>query len=144
LFSSVTWQEVATYACRELRLKALNIFLANLSFSIPLLVRVSFFEHKSITHVILRYLPLSLNVHTIEGARVVNVVLADVLLDESNVAIGIPVATNGEFTNIVATSTLYLPIEDIQVINCHLMIGSIVMILSLPHLVGARHMELAA
>ena len=78
-----------------------------------MIVRIGFFDHKSVEHVELRDLPLPLYADTVICPLVVNVVLADVLLDEGDVAVGCPVAVDGELADVVATVTFYLVIKDI-------------------------------
>ena len=78
-----------------------------------MIIGIGFFEEKSVAHVELRNLPLTLHMDTIVGAFVVYVVLADVLLDKSHTTIRGPVSVNSEFTNVVATVTLYLIVKDI-------------------------------
>jgi hypothetical protein len=104
-------------------------------------VRVSLFDHKSVAQIELRYLPLALNADTIVLTFVVHVVLADILLNKCNATIGEPISANGEFSNFITALTLNLVVEDIQVVNDHLVVSIILAVLSAPGLVGTRHEE---
>lgn len=70
-----------------------------------------------------------------------NVMLADVLFDKSNLAVRVPVSTDGKVTNLISSITFNLIIEDVQVVNDHLMILIILLVDTLPDLVGAGHLE---
>lgn len=78
---------------------------------------------------------------SVEATLVVNVVLTNVLLDEGNLTVGVPVSVDSEFTNIVTTLSLNLAIENIQIINGHLMFSSIIMVLTFPCSVCTGHAE---
>lgn len=69
------------------------------------------------------------------------IVLADVLLNEGYITIWGPVSVDSEFSDVVPTVTFNLVIKDIKMINDHLMFTIIIVILSSPGLIGARHME---
>ena len=69
------------------------------------------------------------------------IVLADVLLNEGYIAIWGPVSVDSEFSDVVPTVTFNLVIKDIKMINDHLMFAIIIVILSSPGLISARHME---
>jgi hypothetical protein len=70
--------------------------------------------------------------------------LADVLFDKSNLAVRVPVSADGKVTNRISSITFNLIIEDVQVVNDHLMILIVLLIDALPDLVGAGHLEGAA
>ena len=69
------------------------------------------------------------------------IVLADVLLNEGYITIWGPVSVDSEFSDVVPTVTFNLVIKDIKMINDHLMFTIIIVILSSPGLISARHME---
>lgn len=69
------------------------------------------------------------------------IVLADVLLNEGYITIWGPVSVDSEFSDVVPTVTFNLVIKDIKMINDHLMFAIIIVILSSPGLISARHME---
>jgi len=71
----------------------------------------------------------------------VYIVLADVLLNEGYITIWGPVSVDSEFSDVVPTVTFNLVIKDIKMINDHLMFTIIIVILSSPGLISARHME---
>jgi hypothetical protein len=71
----------------------------------------------------------------------VYIVLADVLLNEGYITIWGPVSVDSEFSDVVPTVTFNLVIKDIKMINDHLMFAIIIVILSSPGLISARHME---
>ena len=70
-----------------------------------------------------------------------NVVLTDVLLDECDLAVGVPVAVDGEVADLVGAVALNLIIEDVQVVDAHWVILTVLLVYSLPDFVGARHLE---
>ena len=70
-----------------------------------------------------------------------NVVLPDVLLDERDLSVGVPVAVDGKVADLVSSITFNLIIEDVQVVNLHFMILAILLVHALPDLVGAGHLE---
>ena len=102
---------------------------------------VGFFEKECVEHVELRNLPLALYTNTIICSFVVYIVLADVLLNEGYITIWGPVSVDSEFSDVVPTVTFNLVIKDIKMINDHLMFAIIIVILSSPGLISARHME---
>lgn len=84
---------------------------------------------------------MALYTNTIICSFVVYIVLADVLLNEGYITIWGPVSVDSEFSDVVPTVTFNLVIKDIKMINDHLMFAIIIVILSSPGLISARHME---
>ena len=84
---------------------------------------------------------MALYTDTIICSFVVYIVLADVLLNEGYITIWGPVSVDSEFSDVVPTVTFNLVIKDIKMINDHLMFAIIIVILSSPGLISARHME---
>jgi hypothetical protein len=72
------------------------------------------------------------------------VVTAVVLLNKSDMAIGVPVTVDGECAVLVTAATLDTPVEDVQVIDGHGVLCAILVVLASPLLVGAGHEEGAA
>ena len=70
-----------------------------------------------------------------------NVVLPNVLFDERDLSVGVPVAVDGKVADLVSSITFNLIIEDVQVVNLHFMILAILLVHALPDLVGAGHLE---
>lgn len=70
--------------------------------------------------------------------------LADVLFDKSNLSARVPISADGKVTNLISSITFNLIIEDVQVVNDHLMILVVLLVYALPDLVGAGHLEGAA
>lgn len=66
-----------------------------------------------------------------------NIMLADILFDKCNIPVGVPVSIDGKITNLISSMTFNLIIEDVQVVNGNLVILTILLIDTLPHLVGA-------
>lgn len=84
---------------------------------------------------------MALYTNTIICSFVVYIVLADVLLNEGYITIWGPVSVDSEFSDVVPTVTFNLVIKDIKMINDHLVFAIIIVILSSPGLISARHME---
>lgn len=116
--------------------------MAKSSCSIPsLIVRISLFNHERITQIHRGYLPLTLHTYTIICTLVMHIMLSDVLLDERNMPVGTPVSADSKVADLVSAIALHLVIEDIQVVDGHLMVLSVLLIDTLPDLVGAGHLE---
>lgn len=127
------------FVTRKNAKKALPLSLfSKIISSIPSqIVRVHFFNHECIAHVGRRNFPLSLHTDTIIGAFIMNIMLADILFDKCNIPVGVPVSIDGKITNLISSMTFNLIIEDVQVVNGNLVILTILLIDTLPHLVGA-------
>ena len=69
------------------------------------------------------------------------VVTAIVLFYKSNLTIRAPVTTDGEGAVLISTTTLDSTVEDIQMINSHMMLSAVLVILTLPRLVSTCHEE---